>query len=55
MPLLREAVEKKRQQFIRRLVEAGVYKSGDEGLKKLTLSELVEVFHKYEGESWMRR
>ncbi|MCC5802077.1 MULTISPECIES: Fur-regulated basic protein FbpA [Bacillaceae] len=47
MPFLREAVERQRQQFIRRLVEAGVYKPCDEGLKKLTLSELVYVFNKH--------
>ncbi|MCA1061312.1 Fur-regulated basic protein FbpA [Rossellomorea aquimaris] len=47
MPFLREAVERQRQQFIRRLVEAGVYKSCDKGLQKLTLSELVYVFNKH--------
>ncbi|WP_082892696.1 Fur-regulated basic protein FbpA [Rossellomorea aquimaris] len=50
MPFLREAVERKREQFIRLLVEAGVYKESDEWVKNLTLSELVYVFNKHKSE-----
>lgn len=42
---LREAVERKKQQYIEKLLEAGVYRVTDRHLYNLTLSELEMIFN----------
>ncbi len=41
---LREAVEKKKQMYIQKLLNAGVYKVSDRQLYDLTLSELETIY-----------
>ncbi|MBM7651272.1 Fur-regulated basic protein FbpA [Neobacillus cucumis] len=42
--ILREAVEKKKQAIINKLIIQGAYKKEDKHLFELTLSELVEEY-----------
>jgi hypothetical protein len=46
MTYLREAVEKKRQYFIKLLIQAGVLQSTNPSIEKLTLSELEYLYKK---------
>lgn len=46
MNQLREGVEKKRQEYIRMLISAGIYKRADRQLYELTLSELQREYNK---------
>jgi hypothetical protein len=41
---LREAIEKKKQFYMKRLLEAGIYKESDLCLHQLTLSELEQIY-----------
>jgi hypothetical protein len=41
---LREAVTRKKQDYITKLLEAGIYKASDRQLYELTLSELEQEF-----------
>ncbi|PLT29069.1 Fur-regulated basic protein FbpA [Peribacillus deserti] len=45
MPLLREAVEKKRKFIIQKLIQAGVYKPTDQEINSFTLSQLEKDYH----------
>jgi Fur-regulated basic protein A len=45
---LREAVEKKKQFYMKRLLEAGIYKESDLRLYQLTLSELKQIYQSYQ-------
>ncbi|MBM7587746.1 hypothetical protein JOC86_004320 [Bacillus pakistanensis] len=46
MPYLREAVEKKRQHFIKLLIQAGIFHQSDQYIQQLTLTELEYVYKK---------
>jgi hypothetical protein len=45
---LREAVEKKKQIYMKRILEAGIYKESDLRLYQLTLSELKQIYQSYQ-------
>jgi hypothetical protein len=45
---LREAVEKKKQIYMKRILEAGIYKESDLRLYQLTLSELKQIYKSYQ-------
>ncbi|WP_442598346.1 Fur-regulated basic protein FbpA [Neobacillus sp. D3-1R] len=44
---LRQAVEKAREYYIEKLIEAGVYKHSEQQLYELTLSEMKQLYKKY--------
>lgn len=46
MSVLKEAVEKKRQELIELLISAGVYEVNNRQLYELTLTELQDEFRK---------
>ncbi|MCP3738466.1 Fur-regulated basic protein FbpA [Rossellomorea sp. BNER] len=46
MPYLREAVEKKRQQFIKLLIQADIFHKSDHYIQHLTLTELEHLYRK---------
>ncbi|HET7629649.1 MAG TPA: Fur-regulated basic protein FbpA [Bacillales bacterium] len=48
---LRKAVERKKQTYIQRLLDAGIYKSGNCQLYELTLSELEKEYAVLQTES----
>jgi hypothetical protein len=47
MPILREAVEKKRQHYIHLLIKEGIFNKEDTSSQTLTLTELQLVYKKY--------
>ncbi len=51
MPLLRDAVERKRKHVIKLLIQAGVFHQTDPELQTYTLSELEAFFKKYKKEA----
>lgn len=48
MPLLRDAVENMRNEFIKRLIQVGAFKHSDQILQQLTLTELVDEYKKFQ-------
>lgn len=44
---LRQAIEKARQYYITKLVEAGVFNYSEQQLYKLTLTELEDIYKNY--------
>ncbi|HZG59517.1 MAG TPA: Fur-regulated basic protein FbpA [Anoxybacillus sp.] len=44
----REAVEKKKQIYMKRILKAGIYKESDLRLYQLTLSELEQIYQSYQ-------
>jgi hypothetical protein len=48
MTYLREAVEKRRQYFIKLLIQKGIFQSTSPSIEKLTLSELESVYKKFQ-------
>ncbi|MBM7691010.1 hypothetical protein JOC77_000413 [Peribacillus deserti] len=45
MPLLREAVEKKKKFIIQKLIQAGIYNVTDHEINSFTLSQLEIDYH----------
>ncbi|EZP78920.1 hypothetical protein H839_03591 [Parageobacillus genomosp. 1] len=48
--LLREAIKKKKQFYMKRILEAGIYKKSDPRLYQLTLSELEQIYQSYQSQ-----
>jgi hypothetical protein len=51
---LREAVEKQKQIYMKRMLEAGIYKESDLRLYQLTLSELEQIYQSYQSKKSIR-